>query len=87
MAVERYDDWESYFDSDELSKGELQDLANDSYLEGLMDRAFFDDTDFNYAGEFGALLEEIKDYLLEEYDLVFDDIFDWDDWRDAYSGD
>jgi hypothetical protein len=34
-----------------------------------------------------AIRNALDEYLMDEYGLDFDAVFDWDAWRDAYEGD
>jgi hypothetical protein len=80
-----YDEWSDYFDLPyDFTNEEREDFVTDQYLESLVDAAFFEGRDFA-EGEFNFLIETIEQYLLDEYDMTFDDVFDWDDWRESYN--
>lgn len=50
-------------------------------------QALFNEGYFNRdipADDRSAIREALNDYMLQEYDVEFNDIFDWDAWREAY---
>jgi hypothetical protein len=57
-------------------------IANDPYLQELFDTALFD-PDVQ-----GSMREDayqaMSQYLWDEYGIDFDDVFDWEDYRDWY---
>ncbi len=57
-------------------------LGNDPELQDMFDTAYFDPdatTEDRYMAR-----EDIRDYLLDEYGIDFDQYFDWEGWRDWY---
>lgn len=57
-------------------------LGEDRTLQLLFDVALFD-ADIR-PEEREAVMDELVDYLWEEYGLDFDDVFDWDGYREWY---
>lgn len=57
-------------------------LYNDQWMQTLYDAALFD---HDISGtDRGAVLSALRDKMQEEYGLDFDDVFDWDSYREAY---
>lgn len=64
---------------------ELQPSAyDDDYLLSLFDTALFSFDELTEQ-ERAEALEELRDYVYDEYGYEFDDYFDWDDYRDWYA--
>lgn len=61
------------------------DAVNDGTLQALYDNAYFN-MDAN-SDHISAIREALSDYLMREYDVDFDAVFDWDVWRESYEGD
>jgi hypothetical protein len=59
------------------------DALNDSMLQSMFDLAFFDQDASHDIRENAR--DWVDEYLADEYGFDFDDWFDWDAWRDAYS--
>lgn len=86
--VER-EDWDApgYFDDDEADiywdmAEHDQDLLYDDTFELLVHSAMFD---MELSAENrAALYEAMTEYLEDNYDLIFEEIFDWEDYRDWY---
>lgn len=57
-------------------------LANDRLAQALYDEAMFN-MDLSRDDRFD-IMETLRDYLWEEYEIDFDDIFDWEGWREVY---
>jgi hypothetical protein len=57
-------------------------IANDAYLQALFDQAMFDPE--LPAGERESAYNAMVEYLWDEYGLDFEDVFDWEDYRDWY---
>ena len=57
-------------------------IANDAYLQVLFDQAMFDPdiAPDDREDSYNALVE----YLWDEYGLDFEDVFDWEDYREWY---
>lgn len=56
----------------------------DSHAQALYHAAYFE---MEYSGDaLQAIRDELKDYLQEYYDIDFDEVFDWEAWREAYDG-
>lgn len=58
------------------------DIApDDERLKGLFHEAQFE----GHAGpSYFAIKDELDQYLKDEYDIDFDDVFDWDNYEDWY---
>ena len=54
----------------------------DPELQTLFDRAMFDNT--VTGDERDAAYDALVEYLWEEYEIDFDDMFDWEDYREWY---
>jgi hypothetical protein len=75
-------EWYDEYDLPDRLESNLDDIIdNDDYLAGLIEDAFFDHVHGNEL-DYG----DLKDYLAEEYGIDFDEVFDWDGWRDWYEG-
>lgn len=62
--------------------GGRADIGGDGYLQALFDAAMFDDS---YAwNERQAVYDALIDYLQDEYGIYFEDVFDWEDYREWY---
>lgn len=57
-------------------------MANDRLLQALYDEALFN-FDLSHEDR-AAIMETMKDYVWDEYGVDFDDVFDWEGYRDAY---
>jgi hypothetical protein len=68
---------------DRMVSGDAE-IGNDQHLQGLYDAAFFDNIHGNGGPEHDFLVDALRDYLLDRYDIEFDDVFDWEAWRDWY---
>lgn len=70
--------------------GGYQPLYNDRQLQALYDAALFEntplgsDTGYTTSADRGEILNALRDYLWEEYGVDFDDVFDWESYREAY---
>lgn len=66
--------------------GELVDgnslMENDRILQALYDEALFN-FDLSKADR-AEIMETMRDYVWDEYGIDFDDVFDWEGYRDAY---
>lgn len=79
------DEWsptESRLFEEFVTGSEVSALANDRLLQALYDEALFnrDISDKDRA----AIMETMRDYVWDEYGIDFDDVFDWEGYRDAY---
>lgn len=62
--------------------GGNSDMENDRLLQALYDEALFN---FDLSNEDrAAIMETMRDYVWDEYGIDFDDVFDWEGYRDAY---
>lgn len=55
---------------------------SDVYAQNMFHEAFFNFENENEAR--GAVQEILEDYLWEEYELDFDELFDWEGYREWY---
>lgn len=85
---------EEYDDDEGMSYEEEQELLYD--VIGFLDGESYDQTahslfyDAMYNDELTIdermeKMEELEDYLYDEYDLLFSELWDWDDFREWYS--
>lgn len=58
------------------------DLYNDQWIQTLYDAALFEH-DIS-SSDRAAIMESLRDYMWDEYGLDFDDVFDWEAFREAY---
>lgn len=57
-------------------------MENDRLLQALYDEALFN---FDLSNEDrAAIMETMRDYVWDEYGIDFDDVFDWEAYREAY---
>ena len=63
--------------------GFLPGESYDEYAHQLFYDAMYNDE--LTLGEREAMMEELQDYLYDEYDLYFADYWDWDDFREWYA--
>lgn len=79
------DDWDNWkielFDSAFEHKPAAYD---DDYLLSQFDTALFSFDDLDEY-ERAEALDDLKQYVWDEYGFDFDDFFDWDDYRDWYA--
>lgn len=61
-------------------------IGEDQYLQELFHEALFHDIHGHGGPEHDFLMDQLAEYLLNEYDLLFDEIFDWEGWREWYEG-
>jgi len=61
---------------------DFQPLYNDTMAQNLFDAALFDH-DIS-RGDRAAIMDSLRDYMWEEYGIDFDDVFDWEAYREAY---
>lgn len=60
---------------------------NDGFVQQYFDNALFDFDHSLTPEEHSANLDALKEYLMDEYGLDFDDVFDaewWEDYRELY---
>lgn len=79
------DEWsarESSLFDDFAEKSETAGIHDDQMLQALYDAALFD-FDISHEDRL-AIRETLKDYVWEEYGIDFDDVFDWESWRENY---
>lgn len=82
--VARGDDWYDFERAifDETFPSDKPEMFNDAHLQDLFDTAWFD-PDVSHEDRLHAR-EELRDYVWEEYELDWDEIFDWQDWAEWY---
>lgn len=73
--------YDEYNINDNLASNLDDIIGDDEHLQDLIERALFDEV---HGSELD--LTELEEYLLEEYGIEFDEVFDWDDWRSWYEG-
>jgi hypothetical protein len=81
MAGPNWDAAETSLYEDMISHGPPS-IEDDRTLELLFDTALFQ-TDLN-PGDRDAILDELYNYLWDEYGLDFDEVFDWEGYREWY---
>lgn len=57
------------------------------FLDDRMTQALYDTALFNFdisKSDRQAVMDTLKDHLRDEYGVEFDDIFDWENYREAY---
>lgn len=60
------------------------EVYNDRTAQALYHEGFYN---FDARqGEITAIRENLRGYLMYEYGIDFDDVFDWDAWRENYEG-
>lgn len=64
--------------------GQNPDIGEDQYLQELFDQALFHDIHGSGGPRHDFLMDQLITYLQEEYDIYFDDVFDWEAWREWY---
>lgn len=57
-------------------------MENDRLLQALYDEAMFN-FDLPHSDRV-LILETMRDYVWDEYGIDFDDVFDWEAYREAY---
>lgn len=62
--------------------GGNENLYDDQWVQTLYDAALFEHD--IASGDRGAILNSLRDYLWDEYGIDFDNVFDWDAYREAY---
>jgi hypothetical protein len=82
------DDWEDFNSHDwEETPAWLWDQAtdgqgwNDDYGRMLFDMVFVDPVDTTTRE---SVFDALKDWFMDEYGVGFEDVFDWDAWREWY---
>jgi hypothetical protein len=58
---------------------------HDPVAEALFHEAYFVRNSSFSAEELGAIRDSLQDYMRDEYGIDFNDVFDWDAWRESYS--
>lgn len=66
---------------DQMATGNME-LYNDNFAQNLYDAALFDH-DIS-RDDRAAVMDTLRDYMWEEYGVDFDDVFDWEAYREAY---
>lgn len=69
---------ELYYNGDELrDRIENDEFLQFAYYEGLFD------LDLNIEDRL-SIYEMLQEYMMETYDVEFDEVFDWEAWREWY---
>lgn len=72
--------WESALD--ELPENVAEAVREDPFAEGFYHEAMWN---FDMAGDTRAdMYENFVTYMEDMYGVEWEEIFDWDDWREAY---
>lgn len=66
---------------EQMADGSMN-LYNDNMAQNLFDAALFDH-DIS-SGDRAAIMDSLRDYMWDEYGVDFDDVFDWEAYREAY---
>lgn len=66
---------------DQMASGNME-LYNDNFAQNLYDAALFDH-DIS-RDDRAAVMDTLRDYMWDEYGVDFDDVFDWEAYREAY---
>jgi hypothetical protein len=79
-----FDDFASHFSATEdfLWNDAFGNEFQDTTAQALFHAAYFDQ-DYT-TSERVAIREALAEYLEDEYDIDFDDVFDWEAWRESY---
>jgi hypothetical protein len=56
--------------------------ARDERMQDLLDEALFDDN--ATTDERTTAMAQLIDYMWDEYGIDFEDVFDWESYREAY---
>lgn len=67
---------------DMLWRGAFGDEFNDQTAQALFHAGYFDQS--YETSERVQIRQALDDYLGEMYDLDFDEVFDWEAWRESY---
>lgn len=92
MELARFDDWgeDNDFDYGSLPDAQQQQFVFESLFSGVGDleaRRIFDDVMYNddlSRDERADRYEDLKDYYFDEYGIDFDELWDWEDFREWY---
>jgi len=82
------DDFETQFSAaesalwDDVMAG--VDYSYDATAEALYHAAYFDFANNYTQSERSAIQDAFHDYMLEQYDLDWDEEFDWEAYRESY---
>jgi hypothetical protein len=63
--------------------GEYFEVMQDRHAQALFHEAFFRRDAWD-SDQLGTLRDSLREYLYDTYDIVFDAVFDWEAWREAY---
>lgn len=66
---------------DQMAAGNMA-LYNDSFAQNLYDGALFNHDVSSQ--DRSAIMNALRDYMWDEYGMDFDDVFDWEAYREAY---
>lgn len=88
MANDPYDTPDDWYSTelvlfDQLINGN-EDIGSDYRLQDLFDDALFNGFETLTPEERSDALDELRDYLWDEYGIDFDQEFDWESWREWY---
>jgi hypothetical protein len=80
--------WDDFYDLPDNFRDE-EAFQNDPYLRGLTEFLFGEDGNSEYRAHgdgFKTVLAELQAHVYDNYGIDFDDVFEWDDWRNWYDG-
>lgn len=72
-----------------LEKELYQDAFGETFYSDRVAEALYHEAFFNFdmrEGEVSAIRDNLRGYLMDEYGVDFDEVFDWAIWREAYEG-
>lgn len=75
------DDWSS-IENDLWENAFSGEALDDPYLQALYEAAYFE-FDLSSA-DINFLRDSLDSYLQDNYGVIFDDVFDWEAYREAY---
>lgn len=65
----------------------LDEMRDDRLLTAYVDVLFNGDPgELPVGRERDDIMGALEDYLRDQYDLIFEEVWDWDAWREAYGG-
>lgn len=77
------EDWSAF------QKNLYGDAFGDVFYSDRTAEVLYNEAFFNFdarEGEITALREALEQYMMSEYGVDFNEVFDWDAWRENYEG-
>lgn len=62
----------------------IKSVYNDPVAQALFHSAYFDQSVSQ--DDRAAIRDALNDYMADEYNIEFQEVFDWDTWRENYEG-